>query len=218
MRSFISTTTAFVVLVWAASGVTGAETFTKTFVYKQSAGEPREIEVHFPPGHEPGKAQVPGMILFHGGGWTGGTRSQFRRACEYFASRGLVTATVDYRKLSKAEAKNAAAGERKRVCVTDAKSAIRWFKSHAGELGIDPNRVITGGGSAGGHISILATTNPGLDDPADSKDVSTSVVAYVLFNPAFTAEDQDDSEIDALKHVTRQFAPAIAFFLSLIHI
>jgi dienelactone hydrolase len=212
VRLFISTTTAFVVLAWAAVGATGGETSTKTFVYKQSAGEPREIEVYFPPEHDAGKARVPGMILFHGGGWTGGSRSQFNRACEYFASRGLVASTVDYRMLSKADAKNVPAGERKRVCVTDAKSAIRWFKSHADELGIDPTRVITGGGSAGGHISILATTNPGLNDPADSKDVNTSVAAYVLFNPAFIADDAKDPEIDALKHVTRDLAPAIAFF------
>lgn len=212
MRRFFSTTAALLVLTWTAADGVGAETTSKVFVYKESAGKPREVEVYFPAGHEPAKARVPGMILFHGGGWTGGSRSQFSRACEYFASRGLVAATVDYRMLTKAEAKQAPAGETKRVCVTDAKSAIRWFKSHAQELGIDPARVITGGGSAGGHISILATTNPGLNDPADSKDVSTSVVAYVLFNPAFTADDQKDSEIDALQHVTRELPPAIAFF------
>jgi len=201
-----------VVMFVLAGNARAAEPTSKVFVYKQSAGEPREIEVFFPPGHDAAKARVPAMVLFHGGGWTGGTRKQFLRASEYFASRGLVAATVDYRKLTKAEAKAAAPGERKRVCVTDAKSAIRWFKTNAATLGIDPARVITGGGSAGGHISILATTNPGLDDPADPKDVSTAVVAYVLFNPAFTAEDQADPEIDALRHVRRDLAPAIAFF------
>jgi dienelactone hydrolase len=200
------------VLAWTATGAVGAETTTKVFVYKSSEGQPREMEVYFPAGHEPEKARVPGMILFHGGGWTGGSRSQFSRACEYFAARGLVAATVDYRMLNKAEAKNVSAGVRKRVCVTDAKSAIRWFKSHANELGIDPDYIITGGGSAGGHISVLATTNPGLNDPSDPQDISTSVAAYVLFNPAFTAEDQKDPEIDALQHVTRDLAPAIAFF------
>ncbi|QDT54199.1 Carboxylesterase NlhH [Caulifigura coniformis] len=209
MRAFLPL---LVVMSLLAGDVRGAEPTSRVFVYKHSAEEPREIEVFFPPAHEPAKAKVPGMVLFHGGAWTGGTRRQFLRACEYFASRGLVTATVDYRKLTKAEARAAATGEKKRVCITDAKSAIRWFKSNATMLGIDPARVITGGGSAGGHISILATTNPGLNDPADPLDVSTSVVAYVLFNPAFTAEDQADPEIDALQHVGRNLAPAIAFF------
>lgn len=68
--------------------------------------------------------------------WTGGSLGQFRIACAYFASRGLVSATAEYQMLSKPDAAKLPAGEtRKRVCVTDAKSAIRWFKQHAGELG-----------------------------------------------------------------------------------
>lgn len=101
----------------------------------------------------------------------------------------------------------------KRVCVIDAKSAIRWFKQHAGELGIDPNHIITGGGSAGGHISALSTMNPGLNDPADPKDIDTSVVAYLWFNPAFSPGDaKKDSEIDIFSHQKANVPPAIVFF------
>lgn len=185
----------------------------KVYVYKHSGGEPREIEVFFPPNHDPATAKVPGVILFHGGGWSGGNRGQFRVACDYFASRGLVAATASYRMLSGAEAKQLPPGEtRKRVCITDAKSAIRWFKAHAGELGIDPQHIITGGGSAGGHLAVLATTNPGLNDPDDPKDIDTSVVAYVLFNPAFQTEDSQDPEVDALRYLKRNLPPAIVFF------
>jgi acetyl esterase/lipase len=98
------------------------------------------------------------------------------------------------------------------VCVVDAKSAIRWFKQHAPELGLDPKRIITGGGSAGGHISALATLNPGLNDPADPKDIDTSVVAYLWFNPAFEAADAADAEIDILHHLKKNIAPSIVFF------
>ncbi|MSU26328.1 MAG: hypothetical protein CK546_06915 [Pedosphaera sp.] len=185
----------------------------KPYTYKESAGKPRRMEIYFPPNHDPSKAKVPGVILFHGGGWGGGTLSQFRVACAYFASRGLVCATAEYQMLSAADAKKLPAGEtRKRVCVTDAKSAIRWFKQHATELGIDPNRIITGGGSAGGHISALATLNPGLNDPADPKDIDTSVVAYLWFNPAFALDDDKDAEIDVLRYVKSGLAPAIVFF------
>lgn len=138
----------------------------KVYSYKTSAEKPRNMEVYFPPNHDPSKAKVPGLILFHGGGWSGGTLGQFRTACAYFASRGLVCATAEYQKLNADEAKKLPAGEtKKRVCVTDAKSAIRWFKQHANELGIDPQRIIAGGGSAGGHISALATMNPGHSHP-----------------------------------------------------
>ncbi|HEY1080883.1 MAG TPA: alpha/beta hydrolase [Prosthecobacter sp.] len=190
-----------------------AATPGKPYVYKTSAGEPRHMEIYFPPGHNAATAKVPGLILFHGGGWTGGSLSQFRTACAYFASRGLVCATVDYQMLSKADVKKRPAGEsHKRVCITDAKSAIRWFKQKAPELGLDPQRIITGGGSAGGHISALATLNPGLNDPADAADMDTRVVAYLWFNPAFTADDQADPEVNVLPFLKADLAPAIAFF------
>lgn len=182
-------------------------------VYKHSAGKPRELELYFPPNHDPAKAKVPGLILFHGGGWSGGNLGQFRAACAYFASRGLVCATAEYRMLTKEEAKALPAGTtKKRVCVTDAKSAIRWFKQHADELGIDPAKIITGGGSAGGHLSALATLNPGLNDPADQPNMDTSVVAYLWFNPAFAPDDAADPEIDVLRFVKKDLPPAIAFF------
>lgn len=182
----------------------------KVFVYKQTGSKPQEMEVYFPPNWDPAKNKVPGLIMFHGGGWGGGTLDQFRYACRYFASRGLVAATVNYQRASKMD--TAPNESRKRVCITDAKSAIRWMKQHATELGIDPARIITGGGSAGGHICMLATNNPGLNDPADPKEVDTSVVAYLLFNPAFSADDSADAEVDVLKHLKATLPPAILFF------
>jgi acetyl esterase len=184
----------------------------KPYTYKTSARKERKLEIYFPENHDPAKYKVPGMILFHGGGWSGGTLSQFRVACAYFASRGLVCATAEYQMLGKGDAKLPAGETKKRVCVTDAKSAIRWFKQNASELGIDPNRIITGGGSAGGHISALATMNPGLNDPTDPKDIDTKVVAYLWFNPAFAPDDNKDSEIDILTHMKADLPPAVVFF------
>ena len=184
----------------------------KPYIYKTSAGMERRMEICFPPNHDPAKAKVPGMILFHGGGWSGGTLQQFRVACAYFASRGLVCATAEYQMHDKAAAKLPEGESKKRVCVTDAKSAIRWFKQNACELGIDPARIITGGGSAGGHISALATMNSGLNDPSDPKNIDTRVVAYLWFNPAFALDDDKDSEIDILHHQKADLPPAIVFF------
>ncbi|MCY2976610.1 MAG: alpha/beta hydrolase fold domain-containing protein [Planctomycetota bacterium] len=185
----------------------------KLYTYKESAGKPRNMEIYFPPNHNPATSKVPGLILFHGGSWSGGSLGQFRIACEYFASRGMVCATAEYQMLNKSQASDLPVGEtRKRVCVSDAKSAIRWFKQHADELGIDPDKVITGGGSAGGHISALATLNPGLNDPTDPTGIDTSVVAYLWFNPAFATDDDQDAEIDVLRFIHPDLAPAIIFF------
>jgi len=185
----------------------------KEFIYKQSNGEPQKLEVYFPANWDPKTSKVPGVIFFHGGSWTGGNLKQFQNACQYLASRGLVAATANYRMIPKKDRPALPSGESyKRTCITDAKSAIRWMKQHATELGIDPQRLIVGGGSAGGHVAVLATTNPGLDDPSDSKEFDTSVVACLLFNPAFQAADSEDSEVDAFQHLQANTAPAILFF------
>ena len=179
------------------------------YTYKEEAGVTREMEIYFPTGHDAATELVPGIIMFHGGGWGGGKRDQFRYLCHYFANRGLVAATVSYRLATKADNGE---GSRKRVCITDAKSAIRWYKQHAAELGIDAQRIIAGGGSAGGHVSLLATTNPELNDPHDNREHDTSVVAYLLFNPALGMADAKDSEVDFLQHIRPDFPPAIIFF------
>ena len=190
-----------------------AELAGKSVVYKHSAGKPRRMEIFSPPNHDPSKSKVPGLILFHGGAWAGGSLDQFRVACSYFASRGLVCATAEYQMLNAKDTKQLPPGEtRKRVCITDAKSAIRWFKQHAAELGVDSDRIITGGGSAGGHISVLATTNPGLNDPADPAGTDTHVAAYLLFNPAFALDDSNDPEVDVRKYLKAKLPPAIVFF------
>lgn len=187
----------------------------KPYVYKHSAGQPRTMEVYFPPNHDPAKAKVPGIILFHGGAWLGGSLDQYRDTCAYFASRGLVCATAEYQmlKMNKAEAAKLPAGEsHKLVCVVDAKSAIRWFKQHAAEFGMDPARIITGGSSAGGHISALATMNPDLNDPADPKEIDTGVVAYLWINPAFQGADAKTPAIDIMRHMKADLPPTVVFF------
>ena len=123
----------------------------KVYVYKQVDGVNREMEIYFPKGHDDSKKAVPGIILFHGGGWGGGSRVAFSYQCNYFASRGMVAATVTYRLRTKEDQAALTEGQStKRVCIPDVKSAIRWFKQHAKELGVDPNRIVAGGGSAGG--------------------------------------------------------------------
>ena len=67
----------------------------KEYVYPHSGGKPQKLEVYFPPNWSAAGPKVPGVLLFHGGGWSGGDLAQFRYACRYLASRGLVAATAD---------------------------------------------------------------------------------------------------------------------------
>ena len=119
------------------------------------------------------------MVFFHGGGWVGGKPVQFAQHSEYLATRGLVCLQVEYRLIAKGDQGPPI------DCVHDAKSAMRWVRSHAAELGIDPNRIGAGGGSAGGHLAAFVGMVEGLDDPQDDVKISPKANALVLFNPVF---------------------------------
>lgn len=115
-------------------------------------------------------------VFFFGGGWKGGSVQQFESHARYLASRGMVGILADYRVSSRHKTTPF-------ECVEDGKSAVRWIRAHAEELGIDPQRIAAGGGSAGGHVAAAAGNCVGFE-PADAKP-SSRPNALLLFNPVF---------------------------------
>lgn len=158
----------------------------------------------------------PCIVFFFGGGWKGGTPQQFARQSAYLASRNMVAISAEYRIL----------GTHKTtpdVCVEDAKSAIRWVRAHAGDLGIDPDKVIAGGGSAGGHLAAATALVPDFNAKSDDPSISAIPNAMVLFNPALdlTLLDREitDGEgksinkaISPTRFLHKKAPPAIIFF------
>ncbi len=121
----------------------------------------------------------PAIVFFHGGGWTGGAPGQFTEHSKYLATRGMVAIQVEYRLLDRQKK------EPPTTCCRDAKSAMRWVRSHAKELGIDVNRIASAGGSAGGHLAAFVAMVEGMDDPTDDRTISAKSNAQVLFNAVF---------------------------------
>lgn len=147
----------------------------KVEVYREVDGVALYAYRFEPAGHQPSDKR-PAAVFFFGGGWKGGTPGQFLPQCLYLASRGMVAISVDYR-----------VGSRQKVlpqdCVRDAKAAIRWVRANAARLGIDPDRIAAGGGSAGGHLAAATALLPGFED-GGHQDVSSTPNAMLLFNPA----------------------------------
>ncbi|MGK0219398.1 MAG: arylsulfatase A-like enzyme/acetyl esterase/lipase [Planctomycetota bacterium] len=145
-------------------------------VYKSVGDVELALHIHQPSGAAP-KAGRPAVVFFHGGGWNGGNPSQFFDHCEHLARQGLVGISAAYR-LKKVH------GTSPYECVADGKSAMRWVRAHAAELGIDPERIAAGGGSAGGHVAAAVATVEGFDDEPKS-ELSCRPCALILFNPVY---------------------------------
>jgi acetyl esterase len=149
----------------------------KIITFKEvPSGEPLELHVFLPDNKVP-DTPVPVVVLFFGGGWTHGNPDQMYGQCDYFAKRGLVAISPRYRT-------SGSHGTTVYACIEDGKSAIRWVREHAGEFGIDPDKIAVGGASAGGYVAAAAGTVTGFDAPGEKWFVSAAPNAMILFNPA----------------------------------
>ena len=147
-----------------------------TEIYKTIGDVSLPIHIYVPDGHS-SKKKAPAIIFFFGGGWSGGSPTQFVPHCKYLASRGMVAMTVEYRVASRHGVKAVS-------CVADAKSAMRWARQNAKRLGIDPDRIAAGGGSAGGHLAGSLGTISDFDEAYEDHSISSVPNALVLYNPA----------------------------------
>ena len=150
----------------------------ETMVYKKAGQRELHLFVEKPPAWKAAD-QRPAIVFFFGGGWVGGTPDQFLKQSQYLATRGMVGIRVEYRTIP-----NGDKGPPVVPCA-DAKSAMRYVRAHAAQLGIDPHRIAAAGGSAGGHLAAFTGMVKGQDDPKDDLTVSCKPDALVLFNPVF---------------------------------
>lgn len=154
----------------------GEPTTSVTHVYKSVGDVSLSLTVYQPVDSSTADLR-PALVFFFGGGWTKGSPSQFVPYCRHFAQLGLVGVTVDYRVRGRH-------GTTPLASIADARSAIRWVRSHCASLGIDPNRIVASGGSAGGHLAAATAFIDAFDEPSDDKSVSAVPNALILFNPA----------------------------------
>ena len=209
MLTAVVLATSWTASTWAQE----AATTSKTFVYKETPKGKLEVVVTYPPGWNADDRR-PGIVFFFGGGWTNGNLKQFEAQAEHLARRGMVAARADYRVKSRH-------GVRPDACVEDAKSAVRWFRAHTAEQGVDPDRIVAAGGSAGGHIAACAAFTPGMDAPGEDLKVSSKPNALVLFNPVLRFSgvpalmkriDGDEKLGDAISpnlHIGKDAPPAL---------
>lgn len=184
---------------------------TRTVVYKQVGDRSLHLHVFEPDGHKPSDRR-PAFLAIHGGGWTGGDARRFYPIADWFRQKGFLGISLEYRLLNKK------AGTTVFDCVKDGRSAVRYLRSHANELGIDPQTIVVSGGSAGGHVAAGTALFDKVNEDSDNLTVSPHPNVLVLFYPVIdTSKDGYGQkkigdrwqEISPVHHVRKGLPPTL---------
>ncbi len=142
-------------------------------VYAAYGGREMHLDL-FSPKEKVSSEKRPAIVVVHGGGWLKGDKSKFRALAIALASRGYVTAAIEYRLGGEALFP---AG------IHDCNAAVRFLRANADKYGIDPERIGAVGGSAGGHLVGLMAVSDKMDalqgeggNPGVSSRVKSTVV------------------------------------------
>ncbi len=183
----------------------------RTVVYKQVGDRSLHLHVFEPDGHKPSDRR-PAFLAIHGGGWTGGDARRFYPIADWFRRKGFLGISLEYRLL------NAKAGTTVFDCVKDGRSAVRYIRSHADELGIDPQKLVVSGGSAGGHVAAGTALFDNVNDDSDNLAVSPHPNVLVLFYPVIDTSKEGYGqkkigdrwqEISPVHHVRKGLPPTL---------
>jgi predicted esterase len=124
----------------------------------------------------------PAIVWVHGGGFAFGdkTSSEIVDQANYFARKGYVNVSIEYRLVSG----GCLGGAPGNVCLTaiaqareDAQTAVRFLRSKAGTYGIDPARIAIGGSSAGAITALNVGYSPENPGTGDHQGYASSVRA-----------------------------------------
>jgi len=152
------------------------------------------------------KKPLPAIVYFTGGGWVNGNVYGQIPNPAWFRDHGIIGIEADYRVKSRH-------GTSPLDCIEDAKSAIRYVRAHAAELGINPDKIIAAGGSAGGHLAACTFLDGG-DAQGEDLSVSSKPNALVLHNPVLgegfgKAFFDVHPEFSPILHVKKGWPPTI---------
>lgn len=142
-------------------------------VYKTIDDVQLDVFVYKPSDLKEGERR-PAVAFFHGGGWECGKPEWGQMQCEHFSSMGLVAFSFEYRLSTQHDTTPIES-------LKDTKSAIRWIRKNAEELGVDPEKIIGSGYSAGGHLVMCTAMVEGYEEFYENQSISSAVNAMMLW-------------------------------------
>ena len=199
----------------------GRVSIKEGIVIGEGGGRSLKADIFLPPLEEKSR---PAVLFIHGGGWIEGDRSQLRGYGILLARLGFVCMCNSYR-LSNESIWPAQ--------IQDVNCAIRYLRTNATDLGLDPNRIGVSGNSAGGHLSLMAAaTNYDqiFEGEGGSNEVSSEIKAVCAIYPPTTirqleilnplenaflmlmgkeAKKEDFDKASPLNYVTEDYPPCM---------
>ncbi|EHJ59560.1 hypothetical protein NSU_3443 [Novosphingobium pentaromativorans US6-1] len=162
---------------------------TNDIVYGGTAERELKLDTYAP--QEGGSAARTAIVLIHGGGWMTGARGMMAPLASALTEKGFVVVAPEYRLVPESPWP---------AQIDDIVSAVRWVSENADKLGVAKDRIVLAGGSAGGHLALLATARLRGEVP----------VAAVLSLFAASALSTDERPAKGLFNGTMLVGPAPA--------
>lgn len=172
-------------------------TADEVVVFKETPQRELRLYIFYPEDDKKVEGRT-AIVSFFGGGWAGGNPNQFFEQSRYYSSLGMVGISAEYRVKNSDQTTPFES-------VMDGKSAVRWVRGNSERLAIDPCKIVTSGGSAGGHVAACTALIEGVEDDKDL-EISSMPNAMILFNPVVNTT-ADGYGADKLPGRERELSP-----------
>lgn len=185
-------------------------TLTKAVTYTP-AGWPQALpaDLYQPAGTGP----FPAVVVAHGGGWNGRDRGDMDGISKKLARRGFVVLNIEYRLAPRFLYP---------ASLEDTQQAVRWLRSKAAGLKIDPQRIAGWGYSAGAHlVALAATAGAGSDAalqavvaggmPSDFPHYPVSPIISKYMGGTLAEKRESWIEASPARRVTKQTPPMFVY-------
>lgn len=147
---------------------------TSKVTYKSVEGKDLQLHIFNPEGHNAGDAR-PALVFYHGGGFRFGNPQAGYDLSERLNPKGVVLIAPDYRLIDRDD-------RTLDQIMSDAKSSVRYIRANADALGIDPDKIVASGHSAGAYLAAVNGFFDGFDEPGEDTALSAQANAMILWS------------------------------------
>lgn len=167
--------------------------------YKSIEGTDLKIHIFHPDNHSFSNKH-PALLFFHGGGFRRGSPTQGYELSEIFNPKGVAVISVQYRLVED--------GRTLDQIVADAKSSVRFVRTHAHHLGIDPDRIAVSGHSSGAYLAYAGGAINAFDETNEESKISSTANAMLLWSMGAERAERNTAALVSKGNTIADYQPA----------